>query len=87
MQTPNLDRFGWALSSESQSYDNESNVFESEPEIHCSCGCGQQIWLEDINSYVESEIWEDQYIINENKHILTYYKKNDQLLGSRSKSN
>ena len=87
MSVPNLDRFSRPLSHEITKPAPEPYVFESEPEFHCACGCGEQIWLEDEESYVESDLWEDEWIVNDPQHIQRYYRncrKNDRLVGSQS---
>lgn len=80
-----LDRFSNPLAGEFERFMSEPYIHEAEKEIQCSCGCGERIWLGDIESYLESEIWEDEWIINDLRHLDRYYRqqKNDLLLGSK----
>ena len=81
-----LDRFGNPLAGEYERYEPEPYIHEAEKEIHCSCGCGERIWLEDTESYLESETFEDHWIVNDPGHLARYYrqKRNALLLGSKT---
>ena len=81
-----LDRFSNPLTGEGERYIPESYVHEVEKEIQCSCGCGERIWLDDEESYLESDLWEDEWIVNDPGHVTRYYrqKRNALLLGSKT---
>lgn len=81
----NLDRFSQEMSWERDVKGSEPYEIEYQEPVLCACGCNHEILLEDIDSYVKSTIWEDEYILNEKTHLNTYFKENDQLVGSQSR--
>lgn len=80
----NLDRFSSPMTWEWKSRDSGPDFTEYQPPVLCACGCKQEIFLDDEQSYIESEFWSDELVLNEPEHIEKYLKKNDQLVGSQS---
>lgn len=84
----NLDRFSQPMSWEWEPKGNGPIETDCSEQIMCACGCNREILLEDVESYVKSHIWEDEYIINDPNHLNKYLQENDQLAGaSRTKEN
>ncbi|MGP4063070.1 hypothetical protein [Halobacillus sp. H74] len=70
----NLDRFSVPMPSELSCYQVDmSNVHEVEESVCCE-SCNEEILMEE-GEFVESEIWEDEYIHNSFECISRYYKK------------
>ena len=78
----NLDRFSQPMAWEWESKGTGPIEVECSEPIMCACGCNREILLEDHESYVKSQIWEDDFIINEPGHLNKYSKENDQLAGA-----
>ncbi|MGM9925682.1 MAG: hypothetical protein ACI35R_15660 [Bacillus sp. (in: firmicutes)] len=83
---PNLDRFSQVMPWEWIEPIESSNEAQVQEPIRCACGCETELWLEDEETYIVSEFWEDEYIQNDPKCIKKYNakQKNDQLVASQS---
>jgi hypothetical protein len=57
--------------------DVEESEEREEMEAECACGCGYLIEFYDAGSYVESELCEDEFIINDPDHLKKYLKNNN----------
>lgn len=79
---PNLDRFSRPMAWEWEPKGAGPIEIECSNPIKCACGCNREILLEDHESYVKSQIWEDEYIINTPDHLNKYSNENDQLVGA-----
>lgn len=80
---PNLDRFSQPMFREWEPEASGPTEIEYQEPIKCACGCGLEIDLDDTDSFIESDIWEDDYILHEPEHLNMYSKQNDQLVGSQ----
>lgn len=73
----NLDRFSQPMSWENMKHipmDIDDQVEENE-EIRCACGCGYILDIHDETDYVESVIWEDEFISNDPACVERYNNK------------
>lgn len=82
-----LDRFSQVMPWEWQP-EHEGPVeieVNDQDSVLCACGCGQEIDLEDESSFVESVMFEDEFIISEIDHVNQYCKEKRLAVGSQSK--
>lgn len=85
---PDLDRFSHPMSWEwldAKRRAIKQEIWKIEEPTLCACGCGEEIFLDDDDSYVISEFWADEFIINEPEHLTKYLQvEKDQPVGSQS---
>lgn len=75
----NLDRFSQPMSWENRKFDPFWDNDQQEKELPKCCGCGIEIYEEE--DFVESEIWEDEFIHNDQECIQAYYAKEKRAAG------
>lgn len=82
----NLDRFSVQLASEKPHTKEFYEMFSEiqEQEVKTCCGCGLEIDV--TESFVESELYDEEYIHNLDECLQAYYSENEKDLNGEFKS-